>query len=84
VIYISHCTLHHCDLHLTLYLRTPFRSLDTGYINYGVRNFWFDASEPENLRNAHLKWRTFDNKLGQPQGTSYSQGTNQQVICKDV
>ena len=21
--------------------------LDTGYVKYGVKNFWFDASEPE-------------------------------------
>ena len=56
-----------------------FGMLDSGYVKYGVRNFWFDASEPESLANAKLKWRTFDNPLGQPQGSTYSTGTNQQV-----
>jgi len=47
-----------------------------------VKNFWFDASEPENLDNFQPSWDpnvTWNNPLGQPGGTSYAAGTNQQV-----
>ena len=27
--------------------------LDTGYVKYGVKNFWFDASEPESIARFH-------------------------------
>eukprot|EP00040_Diaphanoeca_grandis_P033279 m.203534 g.203534 ORF g.203534 m.203534 type:complete len:829 (-) comp32854_c0_seq3:137-2623(-) len=49
-----------------------FDMIDTGYVKYGIKNFWFDASEPESAASP-------TNPLGQPQGTTYSQGTNQQV-----
>ena len=26
-----------------------WKMLDSGYVRYGVKNFWFDASEPESL-----------------------------------
>merc|ERR1711923_171574 len=50
---------------------------------YGVKNFWFDASEPESLANFKLKVNgseiDYHNPLGQPQGSLFSAGSNQQV-----
>jgi alpha-D-xyloside xylohydrolase len=56
-----------------------FSMLNSGYVAHGISNFWFDASEPESLANAKLGWRTFDNPHGQPNGTTFALGTNQQV-----
>jgi alpha-D-xyloside xylohydrolase len=53
--------------------------LDTGYVKYGVKNFWFDASEPESLANYHIKGLDYHNPLGQPYGSTYTAGTNEQV-----
>ena len=56
--------------------------LDTGYVKYGVKNFWFDASEPESLANFHNRdapGLDYQNPLGQPTGSTFSIGTNQQV-----
>ena len=61
-----------------------FSMLETGYIRDGIRNFWFDASEPENIANyvrtdSSGKEIHYNNPLGQPQGTTFSGGTNQQI-----
>ena len=56
--------------------------LDTGYVKYGVKNFWFDASEPESLANFHAgsaPGLDYNNPLGQPYGSTYTAGSNQQV-----
>lgn len=55
--------------------------LDTGYIKYGIKNFWFDASEPESLGgvNHTVDGVVFNNPLGQPQGSKFAAGTNEQV-----
>jgi alpha-D-xyloside xylohydrolase len=63
-----------------------FGMLDSGYVKYGVKNFWFDASEPENLRdfggqNQGKDGPPLETPLGQPQGATYALGTNQQVAC---
>ena len=51
---------------------------------YGVKNFWFDASEPENLKDfggqgGGKDGPALETPLGQPQGALYSAGSNQQV-----
>ena len=59
-----------------------FDMLDTGYVKYGVKNFWFDASEPESLAHFHNRAAPgldYNNPLGQPYGSTFSAGTNQQV-----
>ena len=40
--------------------------LDTGYVKYGVKNFWFDASEPESIARFHSADADvdYDNPLG--------------------
>jgi alpha-glucosidase (family GH31 glycosyl hydrolase) len=53
--------------------------LDSGYVKYGVKNFWFDASEPESLANYKANGIDYKNPLGQPQGSTFTAGTNQQV-----
>ena len=58
-----------------------FDMLHTGYIKYGIHNFWFDASEPESLGgvNHTVDGITFNNPLGQPTGALFHAGSNEQV-----
>lgn len=53
--------------------------LNSGYVKYGVKNFWFDASEPESLANFNRYGIDYQNPLGQPRGSTFAAGTNQQV-----
>lgn len=53
--------------------------LDTGYVADGVKNLWFDASEPESLTNFNEFGLHLDNPLGQPSGSLFTAGSNQQV-----
>ena len=56
-----------------------FDMLDTGYIKYGVKNFWFDASEPESLAHFHnpaAPGLDYNNPLGQPYGSTFTAGTS--------
>ena len=47
-----------------------FDKIKTGYVDYGIKNFWFDASEPESLggENHTVDGIVFHNPLGQPKG----------------
>ena len=62
-----------------------FSFFQSGYISDGVTNFWFDASEPESLADfqrtdpASGKKVHYGNPLGQPQGSTFAGGTNQQI-----
>merc|ERR1719506_1407569 len=50
------------------------------YIDAGVRNFWFDSNEPENIAGeSHtINGVLFHNPQGQPAAV-YAEGTNEQV-----
>jgi alpha-D-xyloside xylohydrolase len=58
-----------------------FSMLKDGYVKYGIKNFWFDAAEPENLGgiNHTVDGIVFNNPLGQPSSSLYEAGENEQV-----
>eukprot|EP01052_Picozoa_sp_SAG31_P063851 SAG31_NODE_22757_length_518_cov_1.212411_1_plen_47_part_10 len=43
-------------------------------VKYGVKNFWFDASEPESLAHFSQFGIDYDNPLGQPYGSTFAAG----------
>ena len=56
--------------------------LDTGYVNHGIRNFWFDASEPESLMYTYYHnaaWIWTSHSALQPNSSLFAAGSNQQV-----
>eukprot|EP00929_Paragymnodinium_shiwhaense_P065119 TRINITY_DN32681_c0_g1_i3.p1 TRINITY_DN32681_c0_g1~~TRINITY_DN32681_c0_g1_i3.p1 ORF type:complete len:860 (-),score=106.41 TRINITY_DN32681_c0_g1_i3:263-2842(-) len=72
------CLLHDPTLPAT---REFIYEMLQGYITLGIRNFWFDANEPENVAgvNHTINGVVFNNPLGQPHGAHYHIGTNEQV-----